>query len=375
MIIHKHCVICEQPLRDTAKYDSTRLCMSVACQLAHRDHLRKRLLCCCACGRPIQISNCASGVGSTCSRAECQSQSNRMIGNQATFCRTCGIHLDNRAQNRDLGLCNSAVCQREDHSNTCIANAKAWSIARATRQKETAKIVQERLLALRPELRQEKSLNIVVLPYLEHGLEPPSMERKSRVANGLLRLATDAYAQIQEKVAPSEQESLPGPLVEDSSVLQEQNSFEERFARLNGAACGTCGGRCCNLGGDEAFLNSDKFLEFFLANPKKTPEDAVAFYMAKIPNATFQDSCIFHGHAGCGLTREQRSITCNTYLCSSLQDLQNSTYERNSTFVMAATNFRDRSESEPKVYRIVLVDEKSESIILTDKGEFEIAVT
>ena len=85
--------------------------------------------------------------------------------------------------------------------------------------------------------------------------------------------------------------------------------------------------------------------------------------MEQIPSETFENSCIFHGISGCGLTRSQRAITCNTYLCSSLQSLLHEKHEPSATFLMAATNFRDRDKSEPKVYRILHLSKESETII------------
>lgn len=89
----------------------------------------------------------------------------------------------------------------------------------------------------------------------------------------------------------------------------------------------------------------------------------MAEYMARIPEESFEYSCIFHGLKGCSLTREQRSSTCNTYLCSSLELLRNHVCENASEFLLAATNLRDENDPELKVYRIKIVEDDNERML------------
>ena len=144
---------------------------------------------------------------------------------------------------------------------------------------------------------------------------------------------------------------------------------EQRFARLTASACGLCGGRCCNLGGDEAFLNVDKFREVLRSRPESRPVEIVKEYMDQIPGETFKNSCIFHGIKGCGLSRQQRSITCNTYQCSSLRDLRDGIDENPSAFLLASTNFREAKDSELEVYRISLATDTSEEVLLMSTSD------
>ncbi len=369
MAIYKKCVICEKPLNVTQGIFTSQLCGSVACDCALSSHLNSKLACCSACGRPTHNLRSQVSVAAFCQRFECQSQSGLMRAADAIFCRVCGIHVSNVADGNTDDLCRSSFCQRKDSSNASRARAQECLTDRAYRRQELAEMVKERTSALRPGFNQNGSLSIVVLPFLEHNLKPPSIERLRRVEAGFLRLATHANALNQEAVSQPPQPSLPAESNEPTSTQSELSASENRFARLNGAACGTCGGKCCNLGGDDAFLNSEKFREILLARPDAGPADIVAEYMARIPAETFQDSCIFHGLAGCGLAREQRAITCNTYLCTSLQDLRNSMDASTSGFLMAATNFRDVDNSELEVYRIKFVDESSESSILSNAND------
>ncbi len=203
-----------------------------------------------------------------------------------------------------------------------------------------------------------------MLPYLEHNLKPSSPERRQRVEAGFLDIAVAAFASkaeadtvvsttdVAERDPPVQEEKLPSSTNDDHR--------EERFARLNGAACSTCGGRCCNLGGDRAFLSIEQFREIFRSRPDATPESIVAEYMAKIPDESFENSCIFHGIHGCNLAREQRSIICNRYLCGSLELLKEHVDEGASKFILAATNLRDEDDPELKVLRIKIADEHAE---------------
>ncbi len=107
----------------------------------------------------------------------------------------------------------------------------------------------------------------------------------------------------------------------------------------------------------------DKFREIFRERPDATPEGIVAEYMARILEESFEHSCIFHGHHGCSLTREQRSVTCNNYLCSSLELLRNHVWENTSNFLLAATNLLDEEDPERKVYRIKIVGDDHERML------------
>ena len=115
---------------------------------------------------------------------------------------------------------------------------------------------------------------------------------------------------------------------------------------------------------DQAFLNVSKFTEVFAAQPDAGPEEIVDEYIAKIPTETFLDSCIFHGLHGCGLSKQQRSVTCNRYLCSSLQTLRKLVDDNASNFLLAATNLRDDRNKNLAVYRIKLARDDSEHMLL-----------
>ena len=81
------------------------------------------------------------------------------------------------------------------------------------------------------------------------------------------------------------------------------------------AACSLCKGWCCRNGGDEAFLDDRTLARLRLGNPKLTEQAIELIYLARVPDAAYQNSCIFHGKRGCSLDRSMRADICNTYLC------------------------------------------------------------
>ena len=53
-----------------------------------------------------------------------------------------------------------------------------------------------------------------------------------------------------------------------------------------------CGGWCCWNGGDEAFLDDRTLARLRLTNPKITEQAIELIYLARVPEAVYQDSCI-----------------------------------------------------------------------------------
>ena len=290
-----------------------------------------------------------------------------MKGLQAVFCRICGIHLNNRKVVVTENICQSPFCRRLDANNVAAAKAREHAKALDQRREDLAEIVRERSLSVQPERSQVHSLKIVVLPYLEHKLMAPSMERRRQVAENFLKLASSAFALNSESA--SQPESVSNSAESESEQANEtaSDARDKRFAKMSGTACSTCGGKCCNLGGDTAFLSTDKFREVLRNRPTSSPEEIVAEYVDHIPFETFQDSCIFHGPTGCGLNRELRSLTCNTYLCVSLNELREGIDENVSNFLLAATNFRDVNDPKLKVLRLTYTNDDAERILLTDR--------
>jgi len=378
MATPRTCVICEAALTWDGGNSRSQLCDSPNCESKFRRHLNCKWPCCRACGRPMGNYKTAPGFLSVCATSECQIKATAIRNPHAAFCRICGIYLSNHCDSGTQPVCQSPFCRRWDSSNTMAETQKIRAGTFMKRRSELEEIAQERARVLLPELSQDTLSQdtlsqdtlrkTIVLPYLEHNLKPSTPERRQKVEVGFLEIANVAYASNEElspqPVTNSVQSDCElSPAAPSSLAPATDELFEQRFARLNGSACSTCGGRCCKLGSDHAFLRVDKFREIFRERPDATPEGIVAEYMARIPEESFEYSCIFHGLNGCSLTREQRSVTCNNYLCSSLELLRNHVWENTSKFLMAATNLRDDDIPELKVYRIKIVQDDHERML------------
>jgi hypothetical protein len=100
---------------------------------------------------------------------------------------------------------------------------------------------------------------------------------------------------------------------------------ESPVSKLLGRACGTCRGMCCRMAGEKhAYLASDSIQVYRTRNPGASTDEIVATYMSRIPEETYEGSCVFHGRDGCVLPRPLRSEMCNWYLCDSLIELSRS---------------------------------------------------
>jgi hypothetical protein len=361
------CVVCERSLAQANVLLGSQLCDSAACEFALTDHLRRQLPCCCICGRLVPNPSWHRGTAFICQRIQCQSKSNLIKGSQSTFCQICGIYLENPSARSSENLCQSPICRRMAAINLSSAKTKVHAEALEKRRHDLAEVARQQSYDLQPDLIQASSLKIVVLPYLEYNVTEPSLERLRHVAGNFLSVAREAYALNAESESLSHQSLKPDASV-NAPVEQGGNeaSNNRHFTKMSEQACGTCGGKCCNWGGDDAFLGVDKFREVLRARPNADPDTVVAEYMAHVPERTFRESCIFHGPLGCGLSRELRSITCNSYLCASLHELSNEIIRPDSRYVLAATNFRNVEDPELNVLRITVASHNDVQTLLSD---------
>jgi len=114
-------------------------------------------------------------------------------------------------------------------------------------------------------------------------------------------------------------------------------------APLVRAACAACRGSCCESGGDHAYLYPDHFRRFLRKNPGKSKEQILGDYLSRLPAMNYQNSCVYHGEAGCALPRELRSNLCNTFLCGDLEELLQAQPAQGGPVPVFAVCFRNRS--------------------------------
>lgn len=83
--------------------------------------------------------------------------------------------------------------------------------------------------------------------------------------------------------------------------------------------CGACGGHCCRLARDHhAFLDEPTLRRLLAGHPELSADELPALYLARLPAQQVENSCAFHGQAGCTLPREMRADLCNRYACDGL---------------------------------------------------------
>lgn len=165
-----------------------------------------------------------------------------------------------------------------------------------------------------------------ILPAHGGPLAPPDLERRARFERHLVEIVEAAVLDRDR-------------IVRDPAAPDSPHDAREALSAL---ACGACRGSCCGAGGDHAYLTEETMLRALDAHPSWTLGQIVSSYLGYIPVETVRDSCIFHGPQGCGIPREMRSPTCNTYHCAKLTDLRSRLPRENPPPVLAVMFDRDR---------------------------------
>lgn len=96
---------------------------------------------------------------------------------------------------------------------------------------------------------------------------------------------------------------------------------ESGGAGMAGQLCGFCGGGCCTMGGEQAYLSPATMRRYMDAHPGCPDEEVLAAYLGHVAPRTRIGSCINQTGAGCSLPRELRSDICNRFSCEPLARL------------------------------------------------------
>ena len=120
------------------------------------------------------------------------------------------------------------------------------------------------------------------------------------------------------------QEQLSNP---PENVTETENPYSAFVVRdqdldMLGAACGACRGHCCRTGGEHAYITADTMKHYLERHAHAETDRVVQDYLDYLPTDSYEDGCVFQGRKGCTLPRDMRSITCNTFLCPSLRNIQ-----------------------------------------------------
>ena len=109
-----------------------------------------------------------------------------------------------------------------------------------------------------------------------------------------------------------------------------------------GNACAVCGGSCCFNGGEHAYLRVDTILLYMHQHPELQEEQVLDEYVSRLPKKTYEGSCVYHAESGCGLPREMRSESCDSFVCNGLSEIEEHAIETKSTcFFIAAIDGRN----------------------------------
>ncbi|MEN8150619.1 MAG: hypothetical protein ABFS86_12405 [Planctomycetota bacterium] len=236
-------------------------------------------------------------------------------------CAVCGNPLTPH-QVVTGGVCDDTECRRE----VAVRHASEAKRRKRRGQLARARAWFSRLRQADPERYPGDAL-VAVLPLNMRPLAPFPEARRRAIRDHLTAALSEAAARLPDLEA-GEWVSPAPPFTYD---------VRESELPVLGAACATCRGQCCAVGGDHAFLSSDVFIPRLLADPDLTTDDLLEEYLGYLPEIHFQDQCVYQSDTGCRLPREGRSATCNTFLCNSLLKLGEDTMAHGPRAVFGVT--------------------------------------
>jgi hypothetical protein len=154
------------------------------------------------------------------------------------------------------------------------------------------------------------SVPLAILPSNDLPLVRLPEERKGALREHLGAIIAEAFAEAGDG-AGGERGASEGMPVE-SPVVE---------AALIGA-CALCRGRCCQDGGNQAYLTAGTIRRYIAAHPEQDGEAVLAEYLAYVPEVSYEGSCIYHSESGCALPREMRSEISLEFLCEGVRRMR-----------------------------------------------------
>jgi hypothetical protein len=162
------------------------------------------------------------------------------------------------------------------------------------------------------EIADPQSVGVAVVPASERNVVPLPKKRKSAFRRHLAAVLHEALDQLagEDDVAAT------------PAYAQTAQQFGPEMPVLQ-TGCATCRGHCCRLGGPRnAFLEAATLRRLMALQPDLRQRQVVGEYLKHMPSESVEDSCVFHGAAGCTLPRTMRADICNDYHCDGLQRLE-----------------------------------------------------
>jgi hypothetical protein len=240
------------------------------------------------------------------------------------MCQICGSELRD-ARWRLVGVCGRAKCQlararllqTSRFAEKLAEEQVLRQIAEAYRDQEAARLGIDQPEMILPVVVPANLRRIVTLPERrKRAFREFLMQLVSQAA--ALRASKDYTEEGDSPIFPGEKSgSSPGNPVQDSSAAQ-PSTLEELLLR----GCATCRGRCCNGGGDHAYLDVNALVHYMRRHPKQRPRHVLEAYLSRLPYKAYQNSCIYHRENGCALPREMRSNISRDFFCGALRSFQ-----------------------------------------------------
>jgi hypothetical protein len=157
------------------------------------------------------------------------------------------------------------------------------------------------------EVPEPESLALAIVPAFNQPVKRLTRKRRQEFRAFLLKLIDEAV------------NAGAGSVQSEQTEADSANGIHSSITR---SACATCRGYCCRNGGVHAHLDIPAIRKFMDANPELKPHKVARAYLSKLPSKSFEHSCVYHGESGCGLPREMRSETCNSFYCDELRAFQ-----------------------------------------------------
>lgn len=148
----------------------------------------------------------------------------------------------------------------------------------------------------------------MVLPGGTRELGPLPAARRAAFASHLDRLLGQVEAEWTPLLPPREETDSP------TNGLADADAGLPVLAQ----ACGFCRGRCCESGGDKAWIEVATIQRILAVDDPPDIDGLRAAYLDRLPAVSHENSCIYHGEQGCALPREMRSRVCNRFACAGL---------------------------------------------------------
>ena len=262
---------------------------------------------CWICQAPIPSNHAGDKL---CGRREC-AWDYRLLQQRQKLCRVCGRPLS--LAELPARLCATLDCQR--------AGLADFSRQVAERKQARTKALIEQEIAQATQLHQQlmsdfgfskpEAFPLVVVPAFTAKLVNLPQRRRRAFRDHVTAL-------IAQSAEPAKTPSARNRQNESSPVPEPASNVRA----VLGMACSCCKGRCCESGGDHAYLDVETLRRYRTAHPEQRPRDVLAAYLDRLGPRTYEGSCIFHQGDGCALSRDMRAEICNRHYCKALLSFQ-----------------------------------------------------